>query len=395
MTDQLPEWVGKSPSFIQNAWNEAHFTQFTHIQDQAIPRIEEGKDILAQAPAGSGKTLAYVLPILHGIQSDRPQAQAVILASSHELVMQILDVVQTWSKNSDIRAASFIGGTNVKRQLDKLKKKPHIIVGTPGRVHELIQLKKLKMHEVKTIVLDEGDQLLTKEHVPTVKAIVSSTLADRQVVLFSATLAEAAIAQAQTLMKEPSVLSVKHEALKPQNEYIYFAAERRDYIDVVRKLAQLKGIRAIVFLHQIGDVDMFKQKLSFKGIPCDALHSEADKQERAKAIQQLRSGKSALLLTTDVAARGIDIPDLTHVIQVGLPKDKEQYIHRAGRTGRVGANAGTVVSIVNEYDVPRLKKLTAPLGQEPTRKQWWKGEIKDVEEGRTTGEHPRGRKQSK
>src|SRR5690606_25457538 len=149
------------------AWKKAGFHELTDVQTETIPLILEGGDVIAESPTGTGKTLAYLLPVLHKIDPEKRNVQAVILASSQELVMQILSEVQKWGEGSGIRSASLIGGANLKRQLEKLKKSPNVIVGTPGRVSELIKQKKLKMHEVKTIVLDEGDQLLTSEHVST------------------------------------------------------------------------------------------------------------------------------------------------------------------------------------------------------------------------------------
>ena len=173
---------------LKKQWELSGFKEATAVQKETFAPIYEGRDVLAESPTGTGKTLAYVLPILNKIKADEQKVQAVILAPSRELVMQIFEVVQAWAKGSGITAASFIGGANPKRQLEKLKKHPHIVIGTPGRLEELIKQKKLKMHEVKIIVLDEGDQLMIPEHLPTVGTIIKSTMRDRQIVLFSATL---------------------------------------------------------------------------------------------------------------------------------------------------------------------------------------------------------------
>jgi superfamily II DNA/RNA helicase len=179
--------------FIQSNWEKANFQEPTAIQKKSIPLILEGKDVFAESPTGTGKTLAYVLPLLNNIDEKKKNAQVVILAPSRELVMQIFEEIKKWSEGSGLTSASFIGGANIKRQLEKLKKSPQVIVGTPGRIHELIKLKKLKMHEVKAFVLDEGDQLLIPEHKNTIKEIIKTTLNDRQVVLFSATLNESTV----------------------------------------------------------------------------------------------------------------------------------------------------------------------------------------------------------
>ena len=196
---------------IQQVWEKAGFDRPTSIQSYAIPFILENKDVIAQSPTGTGKTLAYLLPVLNRLDADKKAVQAVILASSQELVMQIFTEIQKWSEGSGITAASFIGGANVKRQLEKLKKHPQIAVGTPGRMQELIKQKKLKMHEVKTVVLDEGDQLLVPENTETVKQIIKSTLADRQVVLFSATLPEHIVKLVKDFTSEAEIITVKKD----------------------------------------------------------------------------------------------------------------------------------------------------------------------------------------
>ena len=198
--------LNKLKPFLQEAWVKSGFENTTLIQDAAIPVILEGKDLIAESPTGTGKTLAYLLPLLNNIDPTSQSLQAVVLASSQELVMQVYQEFQKWSEGSGIRGTSIIGGANVKRQLEKLKKRPHMIFATPGRLLELIKQKKVKMHEVKMVVLDEGDQLLIPEHLNTVKDIVKSTLGGRQVALFSATMKAGTEKLAKEITNEPEVL---------------------------------------------------------------------------------------------------------------------------------------------------------------------------------------------
>lgn len=369
--------------FIKEAWNKAEFGQPTQVQTAAFPFILEGKDILAESPTGTGKTLAYLLPILNKIDPEKKTIQAVVLASSQELVMQILQEVGKWSEGSGIRTASFIGGANVKRQLEKLKKNPHIIAGTPGRLYELIKQKKIKMHEVKTIVLDEGDQLITREHLPTVQNIVRSAMADRQVVLFSATLPPNVEKEARGLMNEPEVIRIKKdETIEAGHvEHIYFMAEQRDKLKLLEKVSRLSDVKALVFIKDIGNLTVASEKLDFNDVKTAILHSDLNKDKRKTALKDFRTGKVNMLLATDVAARGLDIKGVTHVVHYDFPKDIEQYVHRSGRTGRFGAD-GIVISLVTEREERELKKFCRELKIEVARKVFFKGNIVSPEERR-------------
>lgn len=364
--------------YIQEAWNKSGFENPTSIQKQAIPLILQGKDVIAESPTGTGKTLSYLLPLLHKIDPNKKSVQAVILAPSQELVMQILGEFQKWSEGSGIRGATFIGGANLKRQLEKLKKNPHVVIGTPGRTFELIKQKKLKMHEVKMVVLDEGDQLLIPEHADTVKNIIKTTLSDRQIALFSATLTSRTEEAAKDLANDPEVIRVKKdETIGSSNvEHIYFVSEQRDKIKLLEKAARLKGIKALVFVKDIGNLQVLAEKLHYKELQAEKLHSEMNKIERQKALKNFRTGESNLLLATDVAARGLDIKGITHVIHFDFPKDLNQYVHRSGRTGRFG-ESGTVISFVTDREERELKKFAKELKIPVHKKVFYKGAITD------------------
>jgi superfamily II DNA/RNA helicase len=366
-------------SFLSSAWEKSGFENLTSVQMKAIPLLIEGKDVIAESPTGTGKTLSYLLPVLEKINPESKGIQVVILASSQELVMQIFSEAQKWSEGSGIRLASFIGGANVKRQLEKLKKNPQIVMGTPGRMMELIKQKKLKMHEVKTIILDEGDQLLVPEHLPTIQNIVKSTLSDhRQVAVFSATLPPKTEEIARELTKEPELIKiVKDETIKAGKvDHLYIVCEQRDKIEILLKVSRLKEIKGLVFMNDIGDASVAVSKLEYNGLPIGVLHSERKKQERQSALKNFREGKTSLLLATDVAARGLDIKGVTHVIHVDFPKEINQYIHRSGRTGRFGAS-GTVISIVTEREERELKQFCRELGITAQKKDFYRGEMVD------------------
>lgn len=374
----MTEIIKELQPFLQQVWEKSEFNNPTEIQKQAIPFILEGKDVIAESPTGTGKTLAYLLPILNQIDTENKNAQVLIMASSQELVMQIHQEVQKWTAGSGIKSGSFIGGANVKRQVEKLKQKPHVISGTPGRIQELIKIKKLKMHEVKTVVFDEGDQLLLPEHKGTIEDIVKSTLSDRQLMLFSATLPEHVENTAKALMDNPEVIKVKKTEDSMSTEHIYIMCEQREKIEYLRKIGRLPGVKGIAFMKDIGNLTVVAEKLEYMGFPVGVLHSDSKKQEREKAIKAFRENKINLLLATDVAARGLDVKGITHVIHVDLPREPLQYVHRSGRTGRLGSTTeGTVISIINAQEEKQLMKIARELNLNLEKKVMARGQILD------------------
>src|SRR5690625_2979032 len=238
--------------FLQEAWVDSGFTSPSAIQEKTYDFIFSGSDVIAEAPTGSGKTLAYLLPLLQKIEPNKKQVQVVVLASSHELIMQIHQQIQQWSKGSGITSASLIGGANIKRQIDRLKKKPQIVAGTPGRINELITKKKLKMHEVQTLVLDEADQLMVPEHRKTIESIVNSTLKDRQLLLFSATIKQEMQNLATQFMTDPETVRVREsETNKPNVDHVYIVCEARDKIDMLVKITNLPDAKVLAFRRDI------------------------------------------------------------------------------------------------------------------------------------------------
>ncbi|MEC1621911.1 DEAD/DEAH box helicase [Bacillus mojavensis] len=375
MTQTWP-FLHNAQSFIKENWNASGFQEPTPVQEQAAKLIMEGKDVIAESPTGTGKTLAYALPVLERIKPDQKHPQAVILAPSRELVMQIFQVIQDWKMGSELRAVSLIGGANVKKQVEKLKKNhPHMIIGTPGRVFELIQAKKLKMHEVKTIVLDETDQLVLPEHRETIKQIIKTTLRDRQLLCFSATLKKETEDVLRDMTKEPEVLKVersKAEAGKVKHQYII--CDQRDKVKLLQKLSRLQGMQALVFVRDIGNLSVYAEKLAYHHVDLGILHSEAKKMERAKIIKAFEQGEFPLLLATDIAARGLDIENLPYVIHADIP-DEDSYVHRSGRTGRAGKE-GNVLSLVTRMEESKLKKMAKKLGVELSEAVYSGGNLK-------------------
>lgn len=351
--------------YLQEIWKGSGFDEPTPVQKQAYPIIHDGKDIIAVSPTGSGKTIAYLLPLLEKIDENKKQAQLMILASSHELAAQLHRIVQEWTVNSGITSMLMIGGANIKRQIEKLKKKPQIIVGTPGRVLELIQQKKLKVHELAAIVFDEADQLFVTEHRPHLFGIMKAAPKEKQVVLCSATISEGLSEEAKSFMNEPKVVRIDStEAGTPAVSYQYVVCEARDKVEVLRSLARNGKDQMLVFFRDIGNLAVMADKLTYIGLSVEGLHGDLPKQKREQAIREFKKKETQLLLATDVAARGLDVKNLSFIIQMDVPKEADQYLHRAGRTGRLGSEGGTVLSLVTTEEARKLKQLSTILNIE-------------------------------
>jgi superfamily II DNA/RNA helicase len=357
----LFESYGLERSFI-DLLAKNNISEPSGIQKLALAPILQGQDVLVQSPTGSGKTLAYLLPGLQRIERDVRQLQVLVVVPSQELGMQIYREIETYGVSQGIRAISLIGSAAIKRQLDKLKDKPQIAVGTPGRIVELVNMKKLSLHHVRTLILDEVDQLFTLGNGADVERVVKATLRDRQTVAVSATIAESSKARLQAMMKPAAVqCKVDVQAFKAESTGVvkhgFFLAEPRDHIDVLRKaIHAMKVKHAIIFVSDPNRIMEVADKLRFNRLAAAPLYGEAGKQERASVIDQFRRGQIHYLVTTDVASRGLDFDFVTHVFQMDLPRHKEGYIHRSGRTGRMG-KSGTVVSIVGKAQVADLKRL--------------------------------------
>ena len=366
----MKQWLGTT---WESKWT---FDEPLPIQEQLVPAALEGKDVIAQSPTGTGKTLAYVIPLLRFAEERPNETSGLILAPSQELAIQITDVVREWVQGTDVTVTPLIGGANIKRQMERLKKKPSIVVGTPGRVQELIDMKKLKMHTVLHIVLDEGDQLLESRERKDVASIIRATDDRRQLILVSATVTEAIERVANEWMTDPVRFHVTAEDLPKSGEIVhsFIKAEQRDKLPILRGLANVEGLHALAFMNNVDQVVIKQLQLSDKNVPIGILHGELSKQEREKTLREFRQGKLRILLSTDVAARGLDIDGLTHVIHVDVPREEEQYIHRSGRTGRAGKD-GEVLSLLSIREEKDYRRLTK--GKKPVHKEWAYGELRE------------------
>lgn len=331
----------------------------TKIQDAVINLALENHDIIGQSNTGSGKTLAFLIPMMNRINTDTKDLQGIILAPTHELVIQINQQILDLAKNSglDIKSTTLIGNVNIKRQLEKLKKKPHIIVGTTGRILELMEMKKMKAHMVKTIVIDEADRMLDEKNIKEVESIIKKTLRDRQLMIFSASITDEAVEVAKTIMKDPKIIIIDENSINPDITHYSLFCERRDKIELLRKLIfATKPERALVFINKNEVIQTMTAKLQYHHYKVLSLFGNASKQERKKAMDHLKSGKIQVVLASDLAARGLDIKGITHVFNLDLPENTKDYLHRVGRTGRAGSE-GSAFSLVTENEEKYLRRI--------------------------------------
>ncbi|WP_405104165.1 DEAD/DEAH box helicase [Paenibacillus sp. FSL K6-1217] len=342
--------------------SEFGITEPSPVQEQTIPLLLEGRDVLAASQTGTGKTLAYLLPLLQGINPDSKSVQKLVLAPTQELAMQILREAERYGAHRGIRAMGLIGGAAIKRQIDKLREHPHLVVGTPGRIRELIGLRKLKMHEVSTIILDEADQMFQLSGAGEVTKIVSSALRTRQLVMLSATIGPETRLLANREMKNPAEVGIDPGMMTAESlEHHYVVCEERNKIDMLRRVIRhYKPERAIVFVNATDDIAEVTAKLNHLGLPAAALYGDADKVTRASVLARFRDGKLKVLVASDVAARGLDIENLTLVVSFDPAFDSEHYVHRAGRTGRMGKR-GLSVTIVTEQQTFIMRKFAREL----------------------------------
>ncbi|MBP2098379.1 DEAD/DEAH box helicase [Enterococcus rivorum] len=350
-------FIEQLPEIWQKHWRSSGFDEPSLIQEKSFTLLKNQENVLGISPTGSGKTLAYLLPLLLNVEKETG-SQLLILASSQELAMQISKVTQEWGSLIQLRTQSLIGGANVSRQIDKLKKKPEVLVGTPGRVLELIKAKKIKSHLLKTIVMDEVDQLFHESELNLTKQILDSSSTKYQVVFYSAT-ADRVIEEAEKLADKLSVVDVSTEDRSAGQVHHYFMRlSPRKKIDYLRSLSYTTNFRSMVFFNQVSELGAAEEKMIYQQIPVVGLASDQNKSLRKLAIDQFSTKRVNVLLTTDIGARGLDFKEVPYVVNVEVPLSEESYIHRAGRVGRMGAD-GVVLTFINDAtkrDYQRLMK---------------------------------------
>ncbi|MBS6500116.1 MAG: DEAD/DEAH box helicase [Clostridium sp.] len=329
----------------------------TEIQEKIIPLALEKTNLIGQSETGTGKTLAYLLPIIENIDINKKEMQCIILAPTHELAIQINNTINELKKASglEITSTPLIGSANIKRQIENLKAKPHILVGSAGRILELIKKKKVSAHTIKNIVIDEVDKLLDKNNLPTVKDIINVTPKYTQIMMFSATLNGKTLDIAKTLAEDIKVVSVKGNKVNENINHNYIKTDSRKKVETLRKLLNaLKSPKVLVFNNDSYTTNTAVEYLSFNNVKVAAIGGNGKMEDRKRALENFRKGKINVLIASDIAARGLDIKGVTHVVNFDIPEDSKDYLHRAGRVGRAG-ETGEVFSLVDDKEEKIIK----------------------------------------
>ncbi|MEY4505258.1 MAG: hypothetical protein RL154_1555 [Pseudomonadota bacterium] len=352
------EDLGIKDSLLQ-AVKEAGFTEPSPIQAQAIPIIMEGKDLIGQAQTGTGKTAAFGLGIMHQIDTiPEDGVQALILTPTRELCTQVSDELYRLGRLSGIRTVAVYGGMSIKRQVDLIERGAQVVVATPGRLLDHLLNERLSAFNPKFVAIDEADEMLDMGFLDDVEEIFKHLPKERQTLLFSATMPSQIQRLAQKILKDPVTVRVEaKEATADTIEQYFHVIEDWERMDAIARVIDAEDInRAIIFCRTKKDADELATTLMAKGYPAKALHGDLDQRQREEVIKGFKAGKLSILVATDVAARGLDIKDVSHVFNYHIPLDPESYIHRVGRTGRAG-KSGKAITLVTPLEFRELNRI--------------------------------------
>lgn len=347
--------LGLSDSTLK-ALKKKGFEEPTPIQEKVIPLFLKGEsDIIGQAQTGTGKTTAFGAPIIEKIQEKSGHVQAIILTPTRELAIQVSEELNSIKGDKKIHIVPIYGGQSMTQQLRVLKSGVDIVVGTPGRVIDHLERKSLNLEHIAYFVLDEADEMLNMGFIDDIKEILKSTGPDKRMLFFSATMPKAILGIVKKYMQNYEHITIEKEELTENlTEQIYFEVKESDKFEALCRIIDIEDeFYGLIFCRTKTDTSQLAQKLSDRGYAADALHGDLSQQEREKILNKFRKQKINILAATDVAARGIDIMDLTHVINYALPQDPESYVHRIGRTGRAGKQ-GTAITFVTSTEFRRL-----------------------------------------
>ncbi len=354
-----------------NAIKAKGFETPTQIQTLVIPRLLEGdNDIIAQSQTGTGKTATFGLPIMQQVNSSEQGVKAIVLVPTRELAIQAAEELQSFNSEKRLSITAIYGGAAMSEQLRRLSKGVDIVVGTPGRTLDHIRRGTLKLGNIKFLVLDEADEMLNMGFIEDVEEIMSHTPENRRVMLFSATMPKRIIAMSDKYMRDTEIVKVESRQLTTDlTEQIYFEVRESDKFDALTRIIDIENdFYGIVFCRTKINVDESVNRLLERGYSADGLHGDVSQAQREKILRKFRDKQINILVATDVAARGIDVNNLTHVINFSLPQDSESYVHRIGRTGRAG-NKGTAITFITRSEMRHFGFLKRDINAEIKREE--------------------------
>jgi len=349
---------------IMQAITELGYAEPTPIQMGMIPLMLTGVDVVGQAQTGTGKTAAFALPILNNFVKQK-NPQALVLAPTRELALQVADSMNEYGKHLKVRVLAVYGGQPYGPQISSLQRGVDIVVGTPGRLNDLLERKVLFLNGIKTVVLDEADEMLNMGFVEEVEKILATTPAERQTALFSATMPARIRKLADRFMRDPQTVTVKRSTLTAAAiEQRYYLVNENHKTNALTRLFEIEPIHsALIFTRTRAETSILANELVIRGIPAEAISGDLDQQARERVLGRFRSNQLKVLVATDVAARGLDIDDISHVFNYHLPDDAEVYIHRIGRTGRAG-KTGIAITLLSPKERRRMREVEALTKQQ-------------------------------
>ncbi len=336
----------------------------TRIQQKAIPAALKGADVIGRSQTGTGKTLAYLLPFIHRVKPDEEGVAVLIMTPTRELARQVFDVLRPFAEAFGLDAADVIGGRTIENQLRKLRRSPHFIIGTPGRLLDHIRRRAVDLTTVKAVVLDEADQMLAAGFREDIEAIIDETPKKRQVLLFSATMPDAAVRLARKYMKSPVVIDAAPKVTASTVEQrIYMTTADHKFKLLLRHLKEMNPYMALVFCNTREEAHQLADRLAeATDLAVDELHGDMSQGQRNQVIRNFEKAKIQVLVASDIAARGLDVEGVTHVFNYGIPRNLEYYVHRIGRTGRAGTK-GLSITYATPEDGLLLRRLERSIDE--------------------------------
>ncbi|MBN1304820.1 MAG: DEAD/DEAH box helicase [Anaerolineales bacterium] len=366
MTNDFTQLGLQAP--LLQATEDLGYTDPTPIQIGVIPLMLSGQDVIGQAQTGTGKTAAFALPILQNLEAGQRVPQALVLAPTRELAMQVAEAMVDYGRHLKVRVLAVYGGQAYGPQIGQLKKGVDVVVGTPGRLMDLIDRKVLDLKSVTCVVLDEADEMLSMGFIDDIESILQETPETRQTTLFSATLPKQIRHLAARYLKDPQEVTIERKQLTVEAiEQRHYLVNERDKSAALARLFETEEISsALIFVRTRAGTSQLANELGRRGFPAEALSGELEQNARERVLERFRQNQIKVLVATDVAARGLDIDDISHVFNYDLPEDPEIYVHRIGRTGRAG-KSGTAISLINPKQTGLLRRIEGFTRQQVRR----------------------------